>query len=162
MVKRAAGRPPRTWVGWREWVALPELEIDRLKAKIDTGAATSALHAIHVRRFVEHGRARVAFEVHPLQRDAHVTRQCVADVYEERVVTSSNGHRERRPVIRTMLAVAGQCYRVELTLTNRDTMGFRLLIGRRAMKGRLLVDPAASFLAGAADSEALPRRRAIR
>jgi hypothetical protein len=161
MAKRRVSRPkpPRTWVGWREWVALPDLGLERLKAKVDTGAATSALHAIHIRRFTEDGRPRVRFDVHPEQRRTDVSRHCVADVIDERVITSSNGHRERRLVIRTRLVIGGVRYPVELTLTNRDTMGFRLLIGRRAMRHRLLVDPGASFLAGAADSEPLTRRR---
>jgi hypothetical protein len=148
---RAGG--PRYWVGWREWVALPELGIDAIKTKVDTGASTSALHAIHVRRFNEQGRLRVRFEVHPLQRRTDITINCVADVVDERLVTSSSGHRERRLVIRTPLTIAGRCWPIELTLTNRDNMGFRMLLGRNAMHGRLLVDPSASFLAGASDSE---------
>lgn len=136
----------RSWVGWREWVALPELGIDRIKAKIDTGANTSAIHAIHLHRFNENGRERVAFEVHPLQRRTDITVSCVADIFDERVVTSSSGHREKRLVIRTQLAIAGYDWPMELTLTNRDTMGFRMLIGRAAMKSRLLVDPGASYL----------------
>jgi hypothetical protein len=140
----------RAWVGWREWVALPELGIDRIKAKIDTGASTSAIHAIHIHRFVEDGRERVRFEVHPLQRRTAVTVACVADVLDERHVTSSSGHRERRLVVRTRLAIAGRSWPIDLTLANRDAMGFRMLLGRRAMHGRLLVDPGASYLAGSA------------
>jgi Uncharacterized protein conserved in archaea len=153
---------PRAWVGWREWVALPELGIDAIKAKIDTGASTSALHAVHLRRFREGGRDRVEFEVHPLQRRTDHTVRCVADVCDERLVISSSGHREKRLVIRTELAIGGRSWPIELTLTNRDTMGFRMLLGRSAMHGRLLVDPSASFLAGAADGEARPRREAKR
>lgn len=144
---------PRLWVGWREWVALPGLGVERIKAKVDTGAATSALHAIHVRRYRENGMDRVAFEVHPIQRRTDTTVRCVADVVAERVVTSSTGHRERRLVIRTPVLIAGRRWSIKLTLTNRDSMGFRMLLGRRAMKGRLLVDPGASYLAGAADSD---------
>ena len=152
-------RPPRLWVGWREWVGLPGLGIDAIKSKIDTGAATTALHAIHIRRFREGTRDRVTFEVHPIQRRTDITVRCVADVLEERRVTSSTGHRERRIVIRTPLLVAGRRFPIELTLTNRDTMGFRMLLGRRAMKKRLLVDPGASFLAGAADGEMRRERK---
>jgi hypothetical protein len=137
----------RGWVGWREWVALPELSIGRIKAKIDTSANTSAIHAIHLLRFTEDGRDRVAFEVHPLQRRTDVTLACVADVWDERVVTSSSGHREKRLVVKTQLSIAGRSWPIELTLANRDTMGFRMLIGRTAMRGRLLVDPGASYLA---------------
>ena len=143
---------PRLWVGWREWVGLPELGVERIKAKVDTGAATSALHAIHIRRYREGGVDRVTFEIHPIQRRTDITVRCVADVITERVVTSSTGHRERRLVIRTPVLIAGRRWLIKLTLTNRDSMGFRMLLGRRAMKGRLLVDPSASYLAGAADS----------
>lgn len=152
-MSRGRIRPPRSWVGWREWVGLPGLGIEAIKSKIDTGAASSALHAIHIHRFRKDGRDRVAFQVHPLQRRTDTTMNCAADVLDERFVTSSTGHRERRIVIRTPLLVAGRRFPIELTLTNRDTMGFRMLIGRRAMKGRLLVDPGASYLAGAADAE---------
>lgn len=151
-------RRPRSWVGWREWVGLPGLGIDAVKAKVDTGAATSCLHAIHIRRYRGPEGERVRFQVHPLQRRTDITVDCDTALLEERVVTSSTGHRERRLVIRTPLVVAGRRFAIELTLTNRDSMGFRMLIGRRAMKGRLLVDPGASYLAGAADSEQPPRR----
>jgi hypothetical protein len=159
-MKRMAA--PRYWVGWREWVALPELGIDAIKVKVDTGASTSAIHAVHVKRFQEDGRERVRFEVHPLQRRADVTVACVADVFDERLVTSSTGHRERRLVIRTPILIAGRRWPIELTLANRDTMGFRMLLGRGAMHGRLLVDPSASYLAGASDSEIPPRRKKSR
>ena len=158
---RARSRP-RLWVGWREWIALPGLGVERIKAKVDTGAATSALHAIHLRRYREGGMERVAFEVHPIQRRTDTTVRCTADVFGERIVTSSTGHRERRLVIRTLVLVAGRRWSIKLTLTNRDSMGFRMLLGRQAMRGRVLVDPGASYLAGAADSDvasAAPRRR---
>lgn len=144
---------PRLWVGWREWVALPGLGVERIKAKVDTGAATSALHAVHVRRYRESGLDRVAFEVHPTQRRTTITVHCTADIIAERIVTSSTGSRERRLVIRTPVLIAGRRWSIELTLTNRDSMGFRMLLGRSAMKGRLLVNPSASYLAGAADDD---------
>lgn len=154
---------PRIWVGWREWVALPEFGIDRIKAKIDTGASTSSIHAIHIRRFTEAGRDRVAFDIHPLQRRTDTTVACVADVLDERVVTSSTGHRTKRLVVRTMLRIAGHSWPIELTLANRDTMGFRMLLGRAAMQGRLLVDPGASFLATKANAgkESAPPKPSI-
>ncbi len=139
-------------------MALPGLGIETIKAKIDTGASTSALHAIHISRFQENGRDRVAFEVHPLQKRTDVTVRCVADIHDERHVTSSTGHREMRIVIRTPLLVAGRTWPIELTLANRDTMGFRMLLGRSAMHGRILVDPSASYLAGAADQPVASRR----
>lgn len=144
---------PRLWVGWREWIALPELGVERIKAKVDTGAATSALHAIHIRHCRKQGIDRVTFEVHPIQRRTDITVRCIADVAAERVVTSSTGHREHRIVIRTPVLIAGERWSIKLTLTNRDSMGFRMLLGRKAMKGRLLVDPGASYLTGTADSD---------
>ena len=145
---------PRYWVGWREWIALPELAIDAIKIKVDTGASTSAIHAVHVKRFKEDGRDRVRFVVHPIQRRTDTTVHCVADIFDERQVTSSTGHRETRLVIRTPILIGGRSWPIELTLANRDTMGFRMLLGRAAMHGRLLVDPSASYLAGAADADA--------
>lgn len=138
----------KLWVGWREWVGLPALGIDAVKAKVDTGALTSALHAVHIHRYQEQGRPWVAFDVHPVQRDTHHTVHCTAPVLDERLVSSSTGHRERRIVIRTPLVVGEHVWPVELTLTNRDTMGFRMLLGRRAMRRRLVVNPAGSYLAG--------------
>lgn len=145
--KKSRRRTPIT-VGWREWVCLPRLGVEAIKAKLDTGAATSALHAVHIRRFSANGTDRVAFDVHPDQRTTTRTVSCVADVVDERPFKSSNGQRERRLVIRETLAIAGRQLPIEISLTNRDTMGFRMLIGRSAMKGRLMVDPGSSFCAG--------------
>lgn len=138
----------RICVGWREWAALPELAIDPIKVKVDTGALSSALHAIHVRPFREDGRLRVRFQVHPIQRRTDTTVTCVADVVDEREVTSSTGHRERRLVIHTPVRIGGQTWPIDITLTNRDTMGFRMLLGRRAMRSHIVVDPAGSYLCG--------------
>ncbi|QIT54315.1 ATP-dependent zinc protease [Aquisalimonas sp. 2447] len=135
-------------VGWREWAGLPDLDVPEIKIKVDTGALTSALHAIHVHRFTEDERPRVTFEIHPFQRRSHPTIRCTADLVGERQVTSSTGHQEYRPVIRTSILLAGISWPIDLTLTNRDSMGFRMLLGRRAMRRRLLVNPSASFLCG--------------
>jgi len=132
-------------VGWREWVALPGLGIDRIKAKIDTGARTSALHAYRVRRFEEDGKDFVRFFVHPVQRHRLPEIECVALLLDERTVTSSNGLRERRYVIRTLLSMGEFEWPFELTLTNRDEMSFRLLLGREALRRRILVDPGRSY-----------------
>lgn len=140
---------PKLTVGWREWAGLPDLEVPEIKVKVDTGALTSALHAIHVHRFTEAGRRLVGFEIHPFQRRSHPTIRCTADLIGERRVTSSTGHQEYRPVIRTSILLAGVRWPIDLTLTNRDSMGFRMLLGRRAMRRRLLVNPSASFLCGA-------------
>ncbi|WP_290650586.1 RimK/LysX family protein [Aquisalimonas sp.] len=142
---------PKLTTGWREWAALPQLNIPAIKVKVDTGALSSALHAIHVRYFTEAGRERVAFEIHPIQRRSQPTVRCTAHLVGERLVTSSNGHRERRPVIRTQFMLGGLVWPIDLTLTNRDSMGFRMLLGRRAMRRRVLVNPSASFVCGAPD-----------
>ena len=137
-------------IGWREWVALPALGIERIKAKLDTGARTSALHAFDLHASWQDGQLWVEFAVHPLQRNDEVEQFCRAPVLDQRWVVSSSGHRERRYVIATPLRIGAHEYPVEVTLTNRDEMGFRMLIGRTAMHRRLIVDPSTSYRAGKA------------
>lgn len=135
-------------IGWREWVSLPELGVSRIKAKIDTGARTSSLHAFNVRAFEMDGDSLVRFDIHPYQRSRSEAVEAVARVLEFRSVRSSSGHAARRPVIMTVIEVLGQSWPIEVTLANRDEMGFRMLIGRQAVRGRALVDAQRSYYGG--------------
>jgi len=146
-------------IGWREWLALPDLGVRAIKAKIDTGARTSALHTFGLKSFEEDGILKVKFRIHPLQLRTDVSVNCVADVVDRRRVTSSDGQREMRYVITTSVVLGDFTWPVEMTLTNRDSMRFRMLLGRAAISGRMVVDPAKSYLSGRKISKRYPRRK---
>ncbi len=142
------GKPRLPVIGWREWVGLPELGVARIKAKVDTGARSSSLHAYSLQQFSHAGQNYVRFKVHPVQRKTVQVVEAVARVLEFRSVRSSSGKSERRPVILTQLELLGKRWSVELTLTNRDQMGFRMLLGREAFRRRFLVDSGRSYYGG--------------
>ena len=152
----AETHPTTDTVGWREWAGLPGIGVPWIKVKIDTGARSSSLHAFDIE---ELAGDRVRFQVHPWQdsdRDA-VTAECA--VHDRRVVRSSSGHTEERVVVLLDLAFGGRQVLAETTLTNRDQMGFRMLVGREALRQGFVVDPARSFLAGRAPREIRRRNR---
>jgi hypothetical protein len=141
-------RADRPVLGWREWVELPEWGVPHVKSKLDTGARTSSLHAFDLEWFENEGAPWVRFELHPWQRSTSDAVVAQAPVVSTRDIRSSSGATDRRPVVRTRLVIGGTPLDVEITLTRRDEMGFRMLVGREAMRGRFVVDPGVSYLAG--------------
>lgn len=135
-------------IGWREWVKLPSLGIERIKVKVDTGARTSSLHVLDLEEFTRRGKAWVRFKVHPIQRTTKQTIQSESPVLEYRSVRNSGGKASLRPVIVTNVLLLGNSWPVELTLANRDEMGFRMLLGREAIRQRFLVDSGGSYYNG--------------
>ncbi len=139
---------PLVIIGWREWVSLPEIGISRIKAKIDTGARSSSLHAFDIQRFEQEGRSFVRFNVHPVQRREDISVLCEAEIHDVRNVKSSSGESSDRIVIQTPVSWMGETWIVDLTLADRTQMGFRMLVGREAVRGRMLVDPGRSYFGG--------------
>ena len=134
-------------IGWREWVSLPDLDISQIKVKVDTGAKTSSLHAEEMERFLRKGRPWVRFQLYPMQRSHVGGRKVELEVIDERRIRSSNGQVEKRPVVQTNIHFCGRTWPIELTLSNRDLMGFRMLLGREAIHEQFIVDVSHSFLA---------------
>ena len=135
-------------IGWREWVGVPDLGLKRIKAKVDTGARSSSLHVTDVEEFVKNGVAHVRFKIHPFHRYPEKNIQAEAEILEYRLVKSSSGKTTNRPVILTKVALLGKVWPVELTLANRNDMGFRMLLGREAFRGDFLVDAGKSYYGG--------------
>ena len=149
-------------IGWREWVALPDLKIPAIKAKIDTGAKTSSLHAFDIRVFEADGGQKVRFGIHPLQRNTDIVIYCEADIKELRTVTDSGGHSEARYVICTTLSLGNQRWPIEMTLARRDNMKYRMLLGRSALRGRLLIDLDRAYVFGRTLPKTFAKDRAKR
>ncbi len=148
-----------TLTGWREWVALPDLRIDWIKAKIDTGARTSSLHAYDLQEFEREGEQWVRFTVRPWQDSQADAVVAELPVHDRRAVRSSSGHAQERIVVQLMVRLVDREVLAEVTLSNRDEMGFRMLIGREALRRGFVVDPARSFLGGRAPREMRRRNR---
>lgn len=138
----------KTILGSEEWCSFPELGIPIIKARVDSGAKTSALHAINIAPFIKEGQNWVKFDINPIQNNVKTVIHCEAPLIDKRVVKSSSGYREQRYVIQTSLDIGKSKWLIEMTLTNRDSMGFRMLLGREAMSGRVLVDPEQQYLLG--------------
>ena len=136
--------------GWREWIELPDFGITGVKAKIDTGARTSALHALNLHSIRRNGKPWARFDVQPLQKKNSATVRCEAPVIDHREVRNSGGQVEHRVVIETTIAIGGEAWPIEVTLTNRSDMRFRMLLGRTALRGRGLVNPSRSFVSSKA------------
>ena len=135
-------------LGWREWVTLPELNIQHIKAKIDTGARSSALHAFAIQPYRKLGQRWVMFAIHPEQNNTELVIECHAAVKDRRIVSDSGGHKQRRYVIETPLIIGSAIINAEMTLTNRDSMLFRMLIGRTTLNERFMIDPSESYCQG--------------
>ena len=136
----------RPVIGWREWVQIPELGVFEIKAKVDTGAATSSLHAFRLERFEKDGLSFVRFEIHPRQRSKRPSIECEAPIVRDTAVRNPGGRTELRPVIASTLVIAGQPVEALINLTGRDEMGYRMLLGRRTLRNRFVVDPGRSYL----------------
>ncbi|MFV0244401.1 MAG: 30S ribosomal protein S6--L-glutamate ligase [Qingshengfaniella sp.] len=148
------GTDPLFRLGWEEWVALPQLGLPALKAKIDTGARTSALHAFDIEPFGPATKPKVRFAIHPIPGREDVTIPCSAPIIDRREVTSSNGEAEWRYVIGTEIEIAGRRWPIEITLTDRGSMASRMLLGRQALLDDMVISPGERFCQPVMDYEA--------
>lgn len=135
-------------IGWREWIALPEFGVARIKVKVDTGARSSSLHAFDTKTFERDGTEWIEFSIHPNQRDDRTSLRVEAQLHDRRKVRPSTGKAKVRPVVLVPVTLGTATWPVEITLVRRDMMGFRMLLGRQAVRGHYLVDPGRSYLAG--------------
>ncbi len=135
-------------IGWKEWLFFPDLEIPAIKAKIDTGARTSAIHTFSIEEYTVQGQLMVRFGVHPLQKRRDVELFCEAPVVDRRRVKDSGGHTEMRYFIETTVVLGERKWPIHMTLTNRDRMMFRMLLGRTALEKRFIIDPGRAYLGG--------------
>ncbi len=135
-------------LGWREWLALPEFEIAQIKAKIDTGARSSALHAFVIDPYQKNNQGWLMFAIHPFQKRDDIVVECHAPIKDHRLVSDSGGHKQRRYVIETKVALGTNLIAAEITLTNRDSMRFRMLLGRTAINQRFIINPSVSYVQG--------------
>ena len=140
-------------IGWREWLTLPAINLQMIKAKVDTGARTCTLHAFELEEIIVEGVKKIRFCVHPKQHNDQLVVSCISDISDKRVVTDSGGHREERYVIVQPIRLGNTFHKVEITLTNRDSMRFRMLLGRNFLRRGFCVNPAASFLMGLPNKE---------
>lgn len=135
-------------IGWQEIISLPQLDIPAIEVKIDTGAKTSSLHAENIKFFNKGGKEYITFDVHPIQKHKEVTIKCQAPIIEKRDVKSSSGCQENRPMIKTNMKIGDYVFEIDLNLTKRDYMKSRMLLGRDAMKGNIIIDPEHKYLHG--------------
>ncbi len=152
-----AAADARLVIGWQEWCALPAIGIPAILAKIDTGAKTSALHALEIKLVEGSAKQVVSFVVYPFHGDTNIRRECVAEVMDRRLVMNSGGMRERRYCIRMPVTVGEQSWDVDVTLTNREPLLFRMLLGRDALRNRFVIDPAKSMCQGKATKTKMKR-----
>ncbi len=145
-------KEPLKTVGWREWVAFPEFGGPSVRAKVDTGARTSAIHARNIKITTREGREIAEFDIYPHQRDSQTVLHCQAPIVARRRIRNSGGHVQDRVIVRTTIRLGEDVFEIDLSLTRRDRMGYRMLLGRRALKKRYVVDAGRSYVQGPSKS----------